>query len=287
LPIGVASITPAEDPAQRVWYHPRMRIVLLAAVLLACGCPPKGGNFVQPRPGATAEDVIAKIEQQRAARTSFKSESVMDYRLGGKRLKGTVYVMGTVQRQVRFNAISPQQDVLADLACDGTNFSFVNMQQNCQLTGPCNKHAIATLLQAELEPEDVAHLALGTVPVPPQSKGTVTWDASKGQETVKLESPDGKQTIVIDARGGHYDIVKSELVGTDGKVTWSVENAGFQDIKDPAGATHRLPGKTSFKSPARGADLLVEWKEEERTVNETIAPAKFTVNIPPGLPRCQ
>jgi hypothetical protein len=47
---------------------------------------------------------------------------------------------------------------------------------------------------------------------------------------------------------------------------------------------HRLPSKTRFKSPIQQADLLVEWKE--RTVNVTIDPTKFVVNVPPGLPSC-
>ena len=114
--------------------------------------------------------------------------------------------------------------------------------------------------------------------------GTVAWDAAKGHERVALESPAGKQTIVIDAREGRSDVLSSELVGADGKVLWSVENTDFQTVKDAAGREHRLPGKTRFKSPRQEADLLVEWKE--RGVNVAINPAKFTVNVPAGLATC-
>jgi hypothetical protein len=200
-------------------------------------------------------------------------------------VKGTVLVMGTAQRQVRFNALSPQGGgVLADMACNGTDFAYVDFQNNCQLTGPCTRSSIAQLLRVELEPEDFFSLALGVVPIHPQATGTVAWDASKGHERVVLESPAGKQTILIDARSGRSDVLSSQLVGPDGKVVWSVENTDFQTVKDAKSGEHRLPGKTRFKSPSQEADLLVDWKE--RGVNVTIDPAKFKVNVPEGLARC-
>jgi hypothetical protein len=261
-----------------------MRLAIVG-LLLACGCPSGGGgNYKPPSKLPTAEEVIAKLQATRDGRKAFRAESVMDYWLGGQRVKGTVLVMGTNQRQVRFNAISPQEDVLADMACDGQDFALVDMQKNCQLTGPCNKQSIASFLRVELEPEDVLHLALGTVPVPAGATGTVKWDANKGQEIVELTSAEGTQKIVIDAREGKSDVVSSEL-SRDGKVVWSVENADFGEVKDEAGGTHRLPGKTRFKTPLQKGDLLVEWKE--RTVNPTLDPAKFKVAIPAGLGRCQ
>ena len=257
----------------------------LLGLLFACGCPSGGGGSVKPPAKLpTAQEAIAQLTATRDARKSFKAESVMDYWLGNQRVKGTVLVMGTSERQVRFNAISPQNDVLADMACDGQNFAMVNMQQNCQLTGPCNKQSIATFLRVELEPEDVLHLALGTVPLPAGADGTLTWDSSKGQEKLDVKGSDGStEKITIDGRDGRQDVLSAEL-SRDGKLVWSVENTDFTDVKDEAGGTHRLPSKTRFKSPDQKADLLVEWKE--RTVNPAIDPAKFKVQIPEGLGRC-
>ena len=261
-------------------------VVSLASVASLAGCPgPGGGSRQPPAQLPSAEQVVAQLTKLRAERASFTAESVMDYWVGDNRVKGTVLVMGTSQRQVRFNALSPQGGgVLVDMACNGTDFAYVDFQHNCQLTGPCTRQSIASLLRVELEPEDFEALAVGVAPVDPQATGTVTWDASKGLEVVKLTSPAGTQTIAIDASGGRTDVVSSELVGPDGKVVWSVQNSDFQTVKDAKGGEHRLPGKTRFKSPQQKADLLVEWKE--RTLNVTIDPAKFTVAVPPALARC-
>ncbi|MEJ7601082.1 MAG: hypothetical protein WKG01_24475 [Kofleriaceae bacterium] len=252
--------------------------------LLAAGCPSGGGAYKQPSPAATAPDIVARLAKLRDTRRSYVAKTIMDYWLGKDRLKGEVWVMGTANRQVRFNAYSPQQSVLVDMACNGTNFTFVDMQNNCQLAGPCDKSSIAQLLRVELEPDDFAGFAVGVPPVLANAIGTVTWDAKQGYERVALSSPQGKQSIVIDAREGRSDVLSSELVGPDGKVVWSVENAEFTSIKDEAGVAHRVPGKTRFKAPDRAADLLVDWTE--RQLNKDLPADKFVVPVPSNLPAC-
>lgn len=273
----------------RLCYHQGMNLassVLPAACLVAllAGCPGSKG-YKRTYAELTAAQVIEKIAQQRAARTAFTAESTMDYWLGKDRVKGTVLVMGTVGKKLRFNALSPAGgDVLADMACDGAQFVYVDKQNNCQLAGPCDRQAIAQLLRVELEPEDFLHLALGTPPVLAGATGTVTWDSAHGHERVALTAPGGTQAIVIDTRAGRWDVVSSEVKDPAGTVVWSVENADFETAPDAASGEHRLPGKTRFKSPQQAADLLVEWGD--RTVNPTIDDAKFVVTVPPGLPVC-
>jgi hypothetical protein len=234
----------------------------------------------------TTADVIAKLEQARAARSSFRAQTLMDYWLGKQRAKGTVLVMGTSQRQVRFNAVKPDDTVLIDMACDGTNFTYVDFQNNCHLAGPCNKQSIATLLRVELEPSDFHDLAQGTPPLLPNATGTVTWDDKNGHEKVALESAGSKQTLTIDVKNGLHDVLASELRDAAGKVVWSVEFTDYATVKDDKGVTHRVPGKTRFKSPTESADLIVEWKDDQRAINLPLAAPKFTVPIPTGLPEC-
>jgi outer membrane biogenesis lipoprotein LolB len=274
----------------RIAAFPRVRTVVMkrhgvVAVLLLSGCP--GSKY--PKPGEmTAKDVVAKLDAARAARTSFKVQTTMDYWLGKQRAKGTVLVMGTSKRQVRFNAIKPDDTVLIDMACNGTDFTYVNFQDNCQLAGPCNKSSIGSLLHVDLEPDDFHHLAQGTPPTIPNATGTVAWDDKKGYWRVELTGDTGTQKLVIDGRKNHFDVLSATLTDKNGKTVWSVENTDFREIADVNKVKHRVPGKTSFKSPQQQADLLVEWKDDQREINLDLSqpPTRFTVNIPAGLPSC-
>ncbi len=268
-------------------YHRPMRTGwIIAAVLFACGCPHNSTrSFKQPAVMPTAKDVTARLAKARASRTSFRVQTTMDYWLGKQRVKGTVRVMGTANRQVRFNAIKPDDTVLVDMACNGTDFTFVDFQNNCQLAGPCNQSSIAALLRVELEPDDFHAFAQGVPPVI-EGDGTVTWDAKTGHERVTLQGPEGKQTLVIDARDDRFEVLSSELRDPADKVVWSVENSEFHEVKDTAGTAHRVPGKTRFKNPRQEADLLVDWLDDERAINLEIEATKFTVPIPAGLPSC-
>ncbi|MGE0548627.1 MAG: hypothetical protein AB7O24_12750 [Kofleriaceae bacterium] len=256
--------------------------LVAAGVVLAC-CGPRSH---QPPPNLpSAAEVIARLAKERDARTSFTAESVMDFWGGKERVKATVLVMGSTGSKVRFNALSPAGgSVLADMACDGTNFVYIDHQNNCQLSGPCNRASIASLLHVELEPEDFLHLAVGTPPVIEQATGKVTWNADNGYLHVELEGPSGAQTLDINTSNDRWDVMASELKLRDGKVVWSVVNKDWEDVSDATGGNKRWPSKTRFKAPNDDSDLLVEWKE--RQLNIPLDDAKFQITAPAGLPMC-
>lgn len=283
--------SPADLPADPSAASPPARRALLlllgglGGLALLPGCPGPGARYPQPAGDNTVAAVVARLDQARLATTSFRGASVMDYWLGEDRVKGGMLVMGTMGAKVRFNALSPAGDsVLADLACDGRDFVLVDMQNNCTLTGPCSRDSIAQLLRISLDPDDFLQLALGNTPVLPGATGTVTWDAGKGHQVVALSSSAGSQRIEIDGRQGRWDVLSSELKDAAGGVVWKVENTDFAAVKDGAGATHRVPGKSRLTQPAQKADLLVEW--EQRTLNLELAPESFQLAPPAGLPQC-
>jgi hypothetical protein len=228
---------------------------------------------------------VARLVAARAQQTSFRGASVMDYWFGKDRIKGSMLVMGTVGAKVRFNALSPAgESVMADLACNGSDFVLVDFQNNCALRGPCNQDSIAQLLRISLAPDDFFALALGATPVLAEATGTTTWDAAKGQERVELRSSAGSQTIVIDGRDGRWDVLSSELRDAAGGTVWKVENTDFESVKDASGKAHRVPGKSRLTQPAQKADLIVEW--EERELNVPLEDDRFVLEPPAGLPQC-
>ncbi len=279
-------MTRTEGIAAPVWYHRHMRLVPLlplAVLTITTGCPAR--RIDRPYPAPTGDELLGRLAKQRTERTAFTAESTMEYWLGKQRVKGTVLVMATTGKKVRFNALSPAGgSVLADMACDGANFAFVDSQNNCQLTGPCDRSSIAAFLGVELEPEDFLYMALGTVPVI-EGASTVTWDSTRGLEKVVVTGAAGKQTIAIDAKDGRLDVIGSALVDTAGKTVWSVDNTEFETASDAAGGKHRVPSKSRLRSPGQQADLVVEWGD--RTLNPTLDDARFVVEVPTGLPRCR
>ena len=260
-------------------YHRGMRFALLA---ILCGCPAPTGTSA-PAVQPTVEDVVARLAKARDELTSFRADTTMDYWLGNQRAKGEVLVMGAAGAKVRFAALSPAGgSTMAEMACDGSSFVYVDYQNNCALTGPCDQRSIAQFFHIELAPDDFLHLAVGTPPVVANPTGVVTWNSSRGVEQVELTGADGKEKLSIDTRDKHFDVVDAELVGTDGKTRWSVANTDFVDV-----GGHRVPGKTRFKSPVNQEDLIVEWGDtSNRGVNVAIDSTKFKLDAPAGLPVC-
>jgi hypothetical protein len=168
------------------------------------------------------------------------------------------------------------------MACDGTNFVYVDYQNNCSLSGPCDAQSIATFFGIALEPDDFLHLALGTPPIVTGAQGKSTWDSSRGVWKAELSGSDGTQTLAIDNKEARWDVLETELKGTDGKVRWSVKNTDFDKVE--GSGERRVPKKTQFKSPVGNQDLLVQW--DDLVVNQQLAPDKFVLTAPAGLPTC-
>ncbi len=260
------------------------RALPVAGVIALACCGPKGGAK-NPRPDLTADAVVAELAKARGALTSFRGESTMDYWLSGQRAKGDVLVMGKVGKYVRFAALSPAGgSTLAEMACDGTNFVYVDYQNNCALTGPCDARSVALFFGIELEPDDFLHLALGTPPtIGGNPTGTITWDGSRGAHRVQLSSSEGTQKLTIDTKPASWNVLETELVGADGKQRWSAANTEFRKV--PGSGERAVPGKTRFRSPAQNQDLLVDWGDQFE-VNVDLPTQNFTIQVPAGLPTC-
>lgn len=266
----------------------RSRLLVPAAVALALGC---GDHIKQPYepPGADAF-VQHLLRVGERARTYVAVNNTMDYWLGKERIKTTMHVMGEKGARVRFNGINPQTSTTAaDLACDGTNFSFQDFQHGCQLSGICDRQAIAQLLRVSMEPDDFLLLAVGSTPIIPEPTGQVKWNGDNGTWEVDLKSPTGqKQRLVLDGNdgdGGKWEVLESTVWDAAGKVEWKLNNKKMKTVKSEDGVAFRLPGKSKFVQPQQKADLVVEWAS--RKINLPPRPANtFQVTQVPGLRVC-
>ncbi len=270
-------------------FPPIAAIALALALTLGdtgCGCI-GARKIKRPYPEPSAQTLLAHLSSVRDRARSYQVESLMDYWIGKDRVKGKVLLMGQVGARVRINALMPTGDsVAADLACDGVNFQFVDSNNNCQLSGPCSRDSIAQLLRVSLEPDDFLLLVMGTTPVIADARGTVRWDSRAGHEILELRSPDGsrRQTITLDGRKKHWDVVSSVVRDGAGKVLWRLRNKGFHAVEGKDGTRFRVPEKSQFKQPRHKADLLVRWRSH--ILNLELDAPKFQLGVVEGLPSC-
>ncbi len=259
-------------------------LALAAAGLSGCGGKATGGRTYQ---APDVKRVLTELTARQSRATSFMAESRMEYWVDGERIKPTVYVMGERGAKVRFNALNPAgDDVAADLACNGSDFQYVDFNRDCQLTGPCTKDAISQLLRISLRPDDFLLLAIGSTPLVENASGKVVWDSKNKQEKLTLVSGDGswKQEIRLDGREQRWDVLSSTVWNADGDIEWKITNKEFANHKAEDGTIFRLPAKTRFEQPKEKAEVTIRWQERE--INATLSEDKFTMKIPPDLARC-
>jgi outer membrane lipoprotein-sorting protein len=259
--------------------------VLAVAIsgILGCGGTDKNARSYQ---APNVKRVLTELTERQSRANSFMAESRMEYWVDGERIKPTVYVMGERGAKVRFNALSPAgDDVAADLACNGSDFQYVDFNRDCHLTGPCTRDAISQLLRVSLMPDDFLLLAIGSTPLLDRPTGKVVWDSKNQQEKVTLVSGDGawKQEIKLDGKEQRWDVLSSTVWDAGGDIEWRITNKEFAKHKAKDGTIFRLPAKTRFEQPKEKAEVTIRWQERE--INAELSEDKFTMDIP-ALPRC-
>src|SRR5687768_9537839 len=119
------------------------------ASALTPGCFCTHQRFERAYAAPTVASIVQALAARRARAKSFNHAGTMEFWSNGNReVKTGVLVMGSIGSRVRLQALDPAGGmVLADLACDGADFAFVDFQHECQLAGPCTEDAIASLLR--------------------------------------------------------------------------------------------------------------------------------------------
>ncbi len=231
------------------------------------------------------EQLRAHLVKRNQTITSFRAESVMDYWLGDTRVKGTVWLLGRPGKYLRFNALSPAGDnVVADLACNGTRFAFVDITNNCQRQGVCDRTAIEQFLRISLDPDDFLLLATGGAPVI-SGEQTLRWDSKAGHEILTIQNDRHIQTIVVDGRKGHWDVVSSSIRNTKNELEWIVENREISPVSAADGKQYRIPKRMRLRQPGEKADLIIHWRQQQ--LNVSLPDEKFELTPDPSIPQCQ
>jgi hypothetical protein len=268
-----------------------MRPVLVAAVswalaLAACSC-----TRSVPRPHAppSVAEVVAALDARRGLARGFNHTGTMDFWSGGDRVKNvTVYVMGERGQKIRMNALDPAGGMtMADLACDGADFAFVDHRRDCALSGPCSEASIAALMRVRLAPDDFVLLALGQPAPLATANGSVRWDDEAGRWLVELHAADRRrQTLALSGDATRrWDVEAARAYRADGSLDWVLTQKDFGEVAGADGARLRVPGRIRFEQKAEKADLIIRW--DERALNPTLDAEKFRLVPPAGLASCR
>lgn len=256
------------------------RLCLVAAALLAAGCP---HPIPRPYPAPEGPAVLTWVRDVRQRIGNLRAETKSDVRIGSDRANVTVYILAAWGGRLRFMAMNPSNNMAADLASDGTRFCFLDSNHDCGDCGPATPENVAQLIRIQLEPDDVVATLLGSTPVLENAAAAVSWDSGEAYEIVDLKDDRGfTQRIVLDGRDRRWDVLDSRLRDPQGKTVWRIQHKDFHAVKKPDGTTVRLPGRSMFEQA--GDSALILWKKQEADV--ALDPSKFQIEVPVGLRVC-
>jgi hypothetical protein len=228
--------------------------------------------------------VLAYLAALRERVHTLRAETLSDARIGDERANLTVYILAGWGGRLRYMAMNPGGGAMAaDLASDGSQFCFIDANHNCGECGPATPENVGQLLRVVMQPDDVVAMMFGGTPLLTGAKATLGWDTDGGHELLDLAAADGsRQHIVLDGVGHRWDVLSSEVRGSDGKLVFRIRHKDFHAVKTATGATVRVPGKSFFEQP--GNDALIRWKEQE--VDVELDESKFRMSVPDGLQAC-
>jgi hypothetical protein len=263
---------------------PRLLASLALPLLLALACACPGARVARPYEDPGADAVVAHLTSLRERVRTLRAETLSDARVGKERANLTVYILAGWGGKLRYMAMNPGGGAMAaDLASDGTQFCFVNANDNCGECGPATPENVGMLLRVVMEPDDVVAMMFGGTPVLAGAQASLAWDAAAGHEILDLAATDGtRQRIVLDGKERRWDVLTSEVKGPDGKLVFRIRHKDFHPVKTPDGRSVRVPGKSYFEQP--GNDALISWKEQE--IDVELDESKFRLTVPEGVRTC-
>ncbi len=255
--------------------------------LFSSGCPPK--MVARPYPAPAAEELLAHLRARAGRVHSVRADAKVDYLADhGDRVKVSMMLVAADPDRLRMDAESPFGGTVASLASDGKQFEFLDVRNNRFLSGeatPCN---IARLIRIELQPADVVTALEGSAPLlaGDDIKAEVSWDGRDGgRDVLTLHASSGQvETISLDAKDRHWDVMSAELHDGAGAVLWRLTHSDFHD-----NGSERMPSRTTIEQPGRHADARIKYRSEE--LNVELPAAAFQLSPPAGVPvepvRCQ
>lgn len=248
-----------------------LTLLIAASTLPLFGCP-NGG--VDPPP-ELLEDPKAVLDLMHQRLAPLKSVAIVArasyYGEGGSK-KGTTILLGRRPASVRFDALTPTDELIATLASDGRTFvSFERGAKTCD-TGPSCPANLSRMLPLRMEGADILTALLGGAPVIRHKEASVAWDRDAGAYRVRLVGDDATERIWIAPKTG---VVKKADLIRGGKTVLTLT---FDDFEQSGG--HWLPRELHFEMDEPEVDLKIKYREVD--LNVDLEDDAFAIQCPEG-----
>ncbi|MFO0620124.1 MAG: DUF4292 domain-containing protein [Polyangia bacterium] len=259
---------------------------LLVPALIGCPKP----VVLRPYPAPPPIELLLQARQSHQRVQSIKlygKADVPDDK--GGRVKLDISVAVQRPAKLRLSAESVLAGPILTLATDGQRYQLLDSQNNRYLSSVVTPCAMARLLRVALPPTVLADVLTGGVPVLEGENLAIdtAWDSQEGgREVLKLTDGQGRrQVLYLQAVAGQappkdFDVVQSELMGSDGRPFLRIRHQRFadQDVTPKL----RLPKQSHIEDLVGNSEVKLRWKESE--VNPTLPSELFSLQQPAGIP---
>jgi hypothetical protein len=255
-------------------------LILTMSVAGGCGHAPPA---VQTHPLPTSEELLSAVTARQRAVTTASARARATSWLGGERVRATVNMLIARDGHLRFEAEVSLEGTVATLATDGTHFELWDMRKDELERGPACPANVASLVRIPLAPGDVAAVLLGDARLPPgvpAAGAFVSWDPSRGADTLVLRDRDGGALhLYFQGEAQARRLVGAVRTGPDGSRLWQSAYEDFETV-----GSVPMPKVIKFAERSGSFDDGVEIHFKDRFFNVPTPAAAFTITPPPTVP---
>ena len=244
---------------------------LSAAILLTSACC---GLHPLPDPLITDPEELARDLSAPPASGTFLGTARAELYIDGKARKGKVEVLVSAPDKVRIDALTFTDDLVSVLAVSRDGFTFYDRGSSHCSTGPLCAAAGASGFPLASQPDSLAALLLGRVPLlhtPDEQR--VEFSRENGWYALRLRKGDVEEEIRVHPDGR---TVRSVALLVRGKLTGSVTFEGHLD----AAGSGSVPEKLRLRAPEPETDFSVTYRAAEFGV--AVAGDPFGFKCPEG-----
>lgn len=243
----------------------------LCAALLCTGCPTR-----HPPPADYSDDparLTAAVERRSAAVQRLTAELAIEAWQDDERVRLKQLVAVDGQGRLRIDVLSPFGQPLSTLVSDGARLMIYTLEDKTFRIGAATPQNLARLLPVHIEPDTLAALMRGAVPIMAHERSTVTWNASSG--AYRLELQQGARLQQIEFEPEALRVVS--LRAFDGEKLRYL--ARFGDYSGAGDAV--VPRRMRFEVP--GEEVRVDISVVDHTLNPDLPEEAFVLEPPRGV----